>query len=261
MTRHFLLAAAFAMSPTAFAGDTVTQVAAGTPIGSDGMRVAVWTSTTAITPERVELQVSPHDGSPALDGDVAVLTRSVAERQVWQSHEVAFEGDANGALIPARVTLMDAQAQPLGVVEMNLAGGGITCGDDARFSSFGTVHGHLHLDEQGEIGTVSVVVDGASTPQVAAVRLELGGSTEGAAPTQRRHAASLSAVQQLWTADLALPGAGGNRYQVDGVVIDGQGEPYGVSFVADVVVDTRPPAVAAPCPYGRHLGERVASLH
>ncbi|NOY26606.1 MAG: hypothetical protein GXP62_12095 [Oligoflexia bacterium] len=255
MTRSLFTLAALLLSPTAFAVDAVTQVSVGTPIRGDGMRVAVWTSTSATTPARVELAITAQGDAPAVPGNIAVLSRSVAQQQLWEVQGLPASDTERGSLASARVTLMDAKGDVLGLgpVELSLTPDALTCSEDEYFSSFGSVHGHLKTAADGHTMTLSLVVQGATTPSVAAIRVAFATAKD----TQQD--ATLARVQELWTADLAVPGAAGHRYQIDGTVVDPSGQPYGTSFVADVTVSSRPPTVAAPCPVGSEPSMRVAS--
>ncbi|MCK6503079.1 hypothetical protein L6R53_06730 [Myxococcota bacterium] len=247
-------------TPTATLRDTVSQVSAGTSADRAGLQVAVWTSTSRVTPAGVHLELAPFPGAPALAVDQVDIPTSAASRQVWQAEGVRFDQPARGALVPARATLLDAAGGELATVELTLAAGGLTCADAAPVADQATSHAHLHLDPTGQSGTLALILDAQHAPAVASVRFELGASTTGAAPTQRVHVGTLARVQQLWTAELPVRGAAGQRYQVDGVVIDPEGQPYGVAFAAELPVDAGPPATSAPCPFGRSAPDRLAAL-
>lgn len=269
MTSSLLLAAALAFAPAARAEapsqaaqarDTVTQVSAGTSADRASLSLAVWTSTSQVTPAGVQLELSPFPGAPALQVDRVAIDEATATRQVWQAAGVRFDRDAQGALVPARATLLDHDGVEVATLELTLAAGGLLCADSQPIAGQATSHAHLRLDATGQTGTVALVLDQRGATEVHAVRLELGATTSGATPTQRTHVAHLARVQQLWTADLPVRGAAGHRYQVDGVVIDPEGQPYGVAFAAELPVDAGAPSTDAPCPFGRGAPDRLAAL-
>lgn len=270
MTPTLLVATLLTLAPASAEGaplasstalrDTVSQVSAGTTADREGLRLAVWTSSSRITPTAVHLELSPFPGAPALQVDQVDISTATASRQVWQVEGVRFDQPARGALVPARATLLDATGGEVATVELTLAAGGLTCADGPPIADHATSHAHLHLDGSGQAGTVALILDSRSAPDVAAVRVELGASTTGAAPTQRVHTAVLARVQQLWTAELPARGAAGHRYQVDGVVVDPEGQPYGVAFAAELPVDAGAPPTSAPCPFGRSAPDRLAAL-
>lgn len=151
MTPTLLLSAVFSLLSPALAADSVSQVAAGTSSGTGRVQVAVWTSTSKVAPERVDLELHPFDGAPGLAGDHASVTQATASRQVWESRGVSFTGDARGAMVPARAVLLDAQARQLATVELPLAGGSLVCGDTVPAGEAGRAHAHLRLDRKSVV--------------------------------------------------------------------------------------------------------------
>lgn len=241
------LALALALTLSAQA-DTIRSVSASQSRGTSAS-VAAWTEGAPGSISSVEVLVSPHAGSPSPGADTVRLTTMRAERQVWTVPGVRFDSDARGAVVPARAVLHSGTGAPTQVVELEIVAGRTVCRTEAIEPAAGLVQAELLLDEGGKTGTVRLVLDERSK-DVRAIELALGASTLGSAPVTRELRADLDRVEQLWTADLPLAGAGGAHFQIDAVVVDAQGTPFGTSLSGDLVVQTGALTATPPCQRG-----------
>lgn len=238
------LALALLLSVAAQA-DSVKSVSANQTGGATAT-VSAWTEAAPGAVSSVELLVSPHKGSPSPASDTVRLSQVRAERRVWTIPAVAFDRDARGATVPARAVLHGSGGGSTHVVELELIGGRTVCRAEALEPAAGLIQAELLLDEGGRSGSVRIVLS-EQARDIRAVELILGASTQGASPTRRELRASLEQVEQLWSADLGLSSGGGASYQVDAVVLDAQGQPFGTSLTGDVVVQSGALTVRPPC--------------
>jgi len=258
-TRHTLLLAAALLPSSALAADAVQQVAMGRTLSGEGVRIAVWTSTGPATPEGVHLELTPYPDAPALSGGSTDMTESRMTRQLWTVPDLQFAGDADGGLYLAHVTLLDDEAQVLDTVDVELTAGALTCSRTWTWGGFGSAHAHLDLNSEGTAGRLGVVVAGPDAPRVASVAVDVAGTAGAASLADTHFAARLDTVQQLWTLTVASAALPGHRYQVDGIVPDGDSSPYGTAFVARLPVAERAPAMHTDCPWPSSSDSRIAA--
>lgn len=250
------LAFALLASHPGLAADTVERVALGLTPGGEQLRLVVWTASDPVTPEGVHLDLSPFPGAPPVPAEGARLDSAKAEQQLWTVSGLGFREDASGDLLRIKIGLWDEQAALVDALVVEVGAGGLAAGPDSAWQHDGYAHAWLRLDESGRQGTLALVLGGAETPRVRAVSVEV---EPEARPTQARHAARLTRVQQLWVATLEVPADAGDRYQVDGVVLDGTGSAFGTAFVSQLRVLPQMPPLSPPAGWPIPVDGRVAA--
>lgn len=246
-------------STPGMAEDSVQQVAMGLSPTGQQVRLVVWTCSGPTPPEGVDLQLAPTGDAPALSEGTAHLDTAKATQQRWTVDELRFDRDARGQIYTLQVGLWDADARLVDNLTVQVGTGGLVAGPDGAWRSGGYAHGLVTLDETGTRGSLELVLGGIEAARVAAVSLDVLAEPGQARPQGGHHAAALDQVQQLWVATLDLPAQAGDRYQVDGVVLDGQGGAYGTSFVSRLPVAPHLPGMAPPSAWTTPTAQQVAS--